>query len=438
MEDINLHFTGDIHAVTSANNLLSALIDNHIKQGNDLGINPENISWKRCLDLNDRALREVQVGLEGEINGSPRLDGFNISVASEVMAILSLAQDLNDLKKRLSEIIIGYSFKNKAIKAKDLKAEGSMTVLLKDAFKPNLIQTLEHTPAIMHGGPFANIAHGCNSIRATKLALKLGEIVLTEAGFGADLGAEKFMNIKCRVANLKPDAVVLVATTRALKYNGGIAKEKTSKNNLEALKKGIVNLEKHIENMKKFKVPLIVSLNYFSDESQDEIDFIKKTCEKLGAEFAISKVWEKGGKGGIDLAQKVVDTLETKESNYSPLYKIEDSIKNKIEIISKEIYGAKNVVYSKEAQKQIENLEVLKKDKLPICMAKTQYSLSDNPKKLGRPENFEITIKELRLSAGAGFIVALAGNIMTMPGLPKVPAAEKIDVDDKGEIVGLF
>ena len=438
MEDINLHFTGDMHAVTSANNLLSALIDNHIKQGNDLGINPENISWKRCLDLNDRSLREVQVGLGGKINGIPRLDGFNISVASEVMAILCLAKDLKDLKKRLGEIIIGYSFDKKNITAHDLKAEGAMTALLKDAFKPNLVQTLENTPAIMHGGPFANIAHGCNSIRATKIALKLGDIVLTEAGFGADLGAEKFMNIKCPIAKIKPDAIVLVATTRALKYNGGVKKEETDQHNLEALKKGIVNLEKHIENMQKFKVPIIVSLNYFSGESENEIDFIKKTCQKHNVEFAISKVWEKGGEGGVDLAKKVIETLETKESNYKPLYKIEDSIKNKINIIAKEIYGAEKVIFSEKALKQIQDLEKLNQDKFPICMAKTQYSLSDDPKKLGRPKNFTITIKELQLSAGAGFIVALAGNIMTMPGLPKKPAAKNIDIDDNGEIVGLF
>jgi len=438
MEDINLHFTGDMHAVTSANNLLSALIDNHIKQGNDLGINPENISWKRCLDLNDRSLREVQVGLGGKINGIPRLDGFNISVASEVMAILCLAKDLKDLKKRLGEIIIGYSFDKKNITAHDLKAEGAMTALLKDAFKPNLVQTLENTPAIMHGGPFANIAHGCNSIRATKIALKLGDIVLTEAGFGADLGAEKFMNIKCPIAKIKPDAIVLVATTRALKYNGGVKKEETDQHNLEALKKGIVNLEKHIENMQKFKVPIIVSLNYFSGESENEIDFIKKTCQKHNVEFAISKVWEKGGEGGVDLAKKVIETLETKESNYKPLYKIEDGIKNKINIIAKEIYGAEKVIFSEETLKQIQDLEKLNQDKFPICMAKTQYSLSDDPKKLGRPKNFTITIKELQLSAGAGFIVALAGNIMTMPGLPKKPAAKNIDIDDNGEIVGLF
>ncbi len=438
MEDINLHFTGDMHAVTSANNLLSALIDNHIKQGNDLGINPENISWKRCLDLNDRSLREVQVGLGGKINGIPRLDGFNISVASEVMAILCLAKDLKDLKKRLGEIIIGYSFDKKNITAHDLKAEGAMTALLKDAFKPNLVQTLENTPAIMHGGPFANIAHGCNSIRATKIALKLGDIVLTEAGFGADLGAEKFMNIKCPIAKIKPDAIVLVATTRALKYNGGVKKEETDQHNLEALKKGIVNLEKHIENMQKFKVPIIVSLNYFSGESENEIDFIKKTCQKHNVEFAISKVWEKGGEGGVDLAKKVIETLETKESNYKHLYKIEDSIKNKINIIAKEIYGAEKVIFSEETLKQIQDLEKLNQDKFPICMAKTQYSLSDDPKKLGRPKNFTITIKELQLSAGAGFIVALAGNIMTMPGLPKKPAAKNIDIDDNGEIVGLF
>lgn len=438
MEDINLHFTGDLHAITSANNLLSALIDNHIKQGNNLRINPKKILWKRCLDLNDRALREVQVGLGGEINGTPRLDGFNISAASEVMAILCLARDLNDLKKRLSKIIIGYSFDDKIIRAHDLKAEGAMTALLKDALKPNLVQTLENTPAIMHGGPFANIAHGCNSIRATEMALKLGDIVLTEAGFGADLGAEKFMDIKCQVADLKPDAIVLVTTTRALKYNGGVLKENATQNNIQALKKGIVNLKKHIENLKKFGVPIIVSLNYFLGEAQDEIDFIQETCKKLGAEFAISKVWEKGGEGGIDLAKKVINTLETKESKYKPLYDTKNSIKNKIEKIAKEIYGAGQVIYSEETLEQIKNLEKLNQDKLPICIAKTQYSLSDDPKKLGQPENFDFHIKELRLSAGAGFIVALAGNIMTMPGLPKKPAAENINIDDEGEIMGLF
>ena len=438
MEDINLHFTGDLHAITSANNLLSALIDNHIKQGNKLKIDLKEITWKRCLDLNDRSLRKIKIGLGGKINGEERIDGFNISVASEIMAIFSLAKNLPDLKKRLGNIIIAKSLDNKIIKAKDLKAEGAMTALLKDAFKPNLIQTLENTPALMHGGPFANIAHGCNSIRATQLALKLGDIVLSEAGFGADLGAEKFMNIKSPLAKLKPKAVVLVATTRALKYNGGIKKENSHKANLKALKKGIVNLEKHIENMQKFKVPIIVSLNYFSQEDKKEIDFIKNICKKHKVEFAVSQVWEKGGKGGVDLALKLVQILKENKSKFKPLYSPNDSISNKIKIIAREIYGAKGVNFSSLAKKQIREIEKIKEDKLPICMAKTQYSLSDDPKKLGRPENFKITIKELRLSAGAGFIIALAGNIMTMPGLPKNPASENIDVNSEGKIIGLF
>jgi len=437
MEDINLHFTGDMHAITSANNLLASLIDNHIKFGNDLGIDSTQISWKRCVDLNDRVLRNVIVGLGGKLHGTPREDGFNITVASEIMAILCLADDLKDLKKRLGNIVIGYSFTGLPITAQDLKADGSMAVLLRDAIKPNLVQTLENTPAIMHGGPFANIAHGCNSVRATKTALKLSDIVLTEAGFGADLGAEKFLNIKCRLAKLKPDCIVLVATTRALRYNGGAGKA-WSENNLNAIKKGIVNLEKHIDNLQKFGVPVVVTLNSFVTDSKEESEFVRNRCEELGAEFALSEVWEKGGKGGVALAKKVLETLETKTSDFKVLYDEKDSIENKIEIIAKEIYGANTIKLSTKAQKQIVKLIEIGQDKLPICMAKTQYSLSDDQTKLGRPENFDVTIKELRLSAGAGFIVALAGDIMTMPGLPKKPAAEDIDVNDLGQVVGLF
>jgi formate--tetrahydrofolate ligase len=438
MEDINLHFTGDMHAITSANNLLSALIDNHIKFNNELRIDPTKITWKRCLDLNDRNLRQVTVGLGGKANGNPREDGFNITVASEVMAILCLSKDLKDLKERLGNIIIGYNLEKEPIYARDIKAEGSMTALLKDAIKPNLVQTLENTPAIMHGGPFANIAHGCNSVRATRYALKLSSLVLTEAGFGADLGAEKFMDIKCRLAGLKPDAVVLVATTRALRYNGGTDVKTVSEVNLEAIKKGIVNLEKHIKNLQLFDVPVVVTLNHFITDSEEEIEFIKNRCTELKADFAISKVWEKGGEGGIDLAKKVVETLENKKSDFKVLYSEKKNIKEKINTIATKIYGANKINYSALAEKQIIELEAMHKDKLPICMAKTQYSLTDDPKKLGAPNNFEVTIRELRLSAGAGFIVALLGDMMTMPGLPKIPASEAIDVDDKGKIVGLF
>ncbi|MCK5060928.1 formate--tetrahydrofolate ligase [Candidatus Parcubacteria bacterium] len=438
MEDINLHFTGDMHAITSANNLLSALIDNHLQFGNELNIDTRQIKWKRCMDLNDRALRNVVVGLGGRLQGVPREDGFNISVASEIMAILCLAEDLIDLKKRLGKIIIAYTKDNKPITANNLKAQGAMAVLLKDAIKPNLVQTLENTPAIMHGGPFANIAHGCNSLRATKLALKLADIALTEAGFGADLGAEKFFNIKCRLGGLKPGAVVLVATTRALRYNGGALMSEVNKNNLTAVKKGFVNLEKHIENLQKFNVPIVVALNIFTNDNKTEIEFIKNKCESLGASFAISEVWEKGGVGGVDLANKVIETLKNKKSDFKVLYDEKLAILEKINIIAKEIYGAASVNFTPKALKEIKRLEELGLDKMPICMAKTQYSLSDDPKKLGRPKDFEITIREIRLSAGAGFIVAMAGDIMTMPGLPKVPAAENIDIDKTGTIHGLF
>lgn len=438
MEDINLHFTGDMHAITSANNLLASLIDNHIQFGNDLKIDITQITWKRCLDLNDRTLRDVVVGLGGKANGSPREDGFNITVASEVMAILCLSNDLDDLKTRLGRIIIGYSTEGNPITAKDLKADGAMTVLLKDALKPNLVQTLENTPAIMHGGPFANIAHGCNSVQATRYALKLGEVVITEAGFGADLGAEKFFDIKCRLAGLKPDAVVLVATTRALRYNGGVAKASVNENNLEAIKIGIVNLEKHIENLQLFGVPVVVALNAFSSDSKEETYFIKTRCEELGAEFAVSKVWEKGGEGGVELAKKVVEILDKGEAEFKFLYDEQESIRMKIETIAKKIYGASGVTFAPKAEKDMKRIEDLGQGTLPVCMAKTQYSLSDDPNKLGRPTGFEITIRELRLSAGAGFIVVLAGDIMTMPGLPRRPSAEVIDVDGEGNVVGLF
>lgn len=437
MEDINLHFTGDMHAITSANNLLASLIDNHIKFGNELQIDPIQISWKRCVDLNDRVLRNVIVGLGGKLHGTPREDGFNITVASEIMAILCLATDLSDLKQRLANIIIGYNFDKEPVYARDLKAEGSMTALLKDAIKPNLVQTLENTPAIMHGGPFANIAHGCNSVQATRFALKLSNITITEAGFGADLGAEKFLNIKCRLAKLKPDCIVLVATTRALRYNGGAGKE-FNENNLEAIKKGIVNLEKHIQNLQQFGVPVVVTLNSFVTDSKKETDFIQKRCEEMGARFALSEVWEKGGEGGVELAKTVVKTLAEKKPKFKVLYDESDSIKDKIETIAQKIYGASKINYTGKAEKQILQLENMKQDKLPICMAKTQYSFSDDQNKLGAPENFEITVRELRLSAGAGFIVAILGDIMTMPGLPQKPAAEEIDVDDQGKITGLF
>lgn len=438
MEDLNLHFTGDFHAITSANNLLAAMLDNHIQQGNALQIDPRQVVWKRCLDMNDRCLRNVVVGLGNKMDGMVREDHFVITVASEIMAILCLADDIDDLKKRLGRIIVAYTFAGEPVTADDLQATGAMTALLKDAIKPNLIQTLEHTPALVHGGPFANIAHGCNSVRATKMALKMSDITITEAGFGADLGAEKFFDIKCRKAGLKPDAVVLVATVRALKYNGGVAKSDLAEENLEALKKGIVNLEKHIENIQKYDVPVIVTLNSFITDTEAENTFIREFCEERGCEFALSEVWEKGGEGGIALAEKVLDTLENKESHFHTLYEDELSLKEKIEKIATEIYGAKGVVYEPAASKQLAKIEDMGFGNLPICMAKNQYSLSDDAKKLGRPENFDIHIREVYVSAGAGFVVALTGAIMTMPGLPKVPAANGIDVSEDGMITGLF
>ena len=438
MEDLNLHFTGDFHAITSANNLLAAMLDNHIQQGTALGIDPRNIVWKRCVDMNDRVLRNIVVGLGNKMDGMVREDHFVITVASEIMAILCLADDLADLKRRLGRIIVAYTFEGNPVTADDLQATGAMTALLKDAIKPNMIQTLEHTPALVHGGPFANIAHGCNSVRATKLALKISDITITEAGFGADLGAEKFMDIKCRKAGLKPDAVVLVATVRALKYNGGVAKQDLGEENLEALKKGIVNLEKHIENIQKYGVPVVVTLNSFVTDTEAENEFIRSFCEERDCEFALTKVWEKGGEGGIELAEKVLDTLENKESNFHVLYEDELSLTEKIEKISKEIYGANGVVYEPAAKKQLAKIEEMGFGHFPICMAKNQYSLSDDAKKLGRPENFDIHIREVYVSAGAGFVVALTGAVMTMPGLPKVPAANNIDVTDDGKITGLF
>lgn len=438
MEDLNLHFTGDFHAITSANNLLAALLDNHIQQGNELGIDPRQVVWKRCLDMNDRVLRNVIVGLGNKTDGMVREDHFVITVASEIMAILCLASDMQDLKERLGKIIVAYTFKGDPVTASDLNAVGSMAALLKDAMKPNLIQTLEHTPALVHGGPFANIAHGCNSVRATKTALKMADYVITEAGFGADLGAEKFFDIKCRMADLKPDAVVLVATIRALKYNGGVKKEDLSAENLKALQAGIVNLEKHIENLHKYGVPIVVTLNSFVTDTKAEIDFVQKFCEDRNCEFALSEVWEKGGEGGIALADKVLDTLENKESRFKVLYEDSLSLKEKIETISSEIYGAGGVSYSPAAEKQLQKLEELGFGNMPVCMAKTQYSLSDNPAFLGRPVGFEMSVREVYVSAGAGFVVALTGAVMTMPGLPKKPAAYQIDVDEDGRITGLF
>ncbi len=438
MEDLNLHFTGDFHAITSANNLLAAMLDNHIQQGNTLGIDPRQVVWKRCVDMNDRVLRNIVVGLGRKTDGMVREDHFVITVASEIMAILCLADDLADLKRRLGRIIVAYNFKGEPVTADDLQATGAMAALLKDAIKPNLIQTLEHTPALVHGGPFANIAHGCNSVRATKMALKLSDITVTEAGFGADLGAEKFFDIKCRMAGLKPDAVVLVATVRALKYNGGVAKADLAEENLDALAKGIVNLEKHIENIQKYGVPVIVTLNSFVTDTDAENAFIEKFCRERGCEFALSEVWEKGGEGGVDLAQKVLETLETKESNFHTLYNDELSLKDKIRTIAQEIYGAHDVVYEPAAEKQLAKIESMGFGSFPICMAKNQYSLSDDATKLGRPENFDIHIREVYVSAGAGFVVALTGAVMTMPGLPKVPAANGIDVTDDGKITGLF
>ena len=438
MEDLNLHFTGDFHAITSANNLLAAILDNHIQQGNELQIDPRQIIWKRCLDMNDRVLRNIVVGLGNKMDGMVREDHFVITVASEIMAILCLASDMHDLKERLGRIIVAYNFAGQPVTAGDLKAVGSMAALLKDAMKPNLIQTLEHTPALVHGGPFANIAHGCNSIRATKAALKMADYVITEAGFGADLGAEKFFDIKCRMGGLKPDAVVLVATVRALKYNGGVAKSELSKENLEALKAGISNLEKHIENLHKYRVPIVVTLNAFVSDTEEEIRFVRQFCEERGCEFAISKVWENGGEGGIELAQKVLETLEEKESHFQVLYGDELSLKEKIHAVATEIYGADGVSYAPAAEKQLRKLEELGFGELPVCMAKTQYSLSDDPTLLGRPSGFQLNVREAYVSAGAGFVVVLTGAVMTMPGLPKEPAAYRIDVDDNGKITGLF
>ena len=438
MEDLNLHFTGDFHAITSANNLLAALLDNHIQQGNEKRIDPRQVVWKRCVDMNDRVLRNVVVGLGKKSDGTVREDHFVITVASEIMAILCLANDLADLKRRLDRIIVAYDYDGNPVTAKDIKATGAMAALLKDAIKPNLVQTLEHTPALVHGGPFANIAHGCNSVRATKTALKLGDIAITEAGFGADLGAEKFMDIKCRVAGLAPDAVVLVATIRALKYNGGVAKDQLSKSNLDALKKGIVNLEKHIENIQKFDVPVIVTLNSFITDTPEEIAFVKEFCEERDCEFALAEVWKKGGKGGVELAEKVVKTLETKESKFHPLYADELPLAEKIETIAKEIYGARGVIFENTAKKQLAKIEEMGFGSFPVCMAKNQYSLSDDAKLLGRPKDFDIHIREVYVSAGAGFVVALTGAVLTMPGLPKSPAAYQIDVTDDGKITGLF
>ena len=438
MEDLNLHFTGDFHAITSANNLLAALLDNHIQQGNELGIDPRQIVWKRCMDMNDRVLRNIVVGLGSKMDGMVREDHFVITVASEIMAILCLADDMHDLKRRLGRIIVAYTFDGKPVTADDLKATGAMAALLKDALKPNLIQTLEHTPAIVHGGPFANIAHGCNSVRATKTALKLADYVITEAGFGADLGAEKFFDIKCRKAGLAPDAVVLVATVRALKYNGGVAKADLGTENLDALKKGIVNLEKHIENLQKFGVPVVVTLNSFVTDTKAETDYVEQFCRERGCEFALSEVWEKGGKGGIELANKVLLTLEQKESHFKPLYPDDMSLEDKIATVAREIYGADGVTYSAAAKKELKRIADMGMSSFPVCMAKTQYSLSDDHTKLGRPNGFTINVREVYVSAGAGFVVAVTGSIMTMPGLSKNPAAYGIDVNDDGVITGLF
>lgn len=440
MEDINLHFTGDMHAITAANNLLCALIDNHMQQGNALGIDPRRILFKRCLDMNDRALRNVIVGLGGKMNGVPREDGFIITVASEIMAILCLADDLNDLKKRIAGILVGYTYDNKPVFARDLNAQGAMTALLKDALKPNLVQTLENTPVLMHGGPFANIAHGCNSVRATKLALKLGDYVITEAGFGSDLGAEKFFDIKCRYAGLSPDCVVVVATVRALKYNGGIPKAELASENVEALRQGIVNLKAHVENMQKFGVPVAVAINRFHTDTEAEIAVVDQCCKELGVPYALSEVFAKGGEGGIELAETVLDVLEKNEGQceFKPIYELKQPLENKIEAVCKNIYGADGVEYSAAAKKAIAEITDLGFGNLPVCMAKTQYSLSDDPKKLGRPTGFIIHVSEVKVSAGAGFVVVLTGSIMTMPGLPKRPSAELIDVDEKGSISGLF
>lgn len=438
MEDINLHFTGDLHAITTANNLLSAMVDNHIQQGNTLCIDPRRIVWKRAVDMNDRALRNVIVGLGGTMQGIPREDHFQITVASEIMAIFCLAENLKDLKERLGKIIVAYTYDNEPVTAKDIEADGAMTALLKDALKPNLVQTLENTPAFIHGGPFANIAHGCNSVRATKLSLKLSDIVVTEAGFGADLGAEKFFDIKCRKAGLHPDAVVLVATIRALKYNGGVAKADLGEENVEAVKKGFVNLEKHIENLQKYHVPVVVTLNHFVSDTDAEVAYVKKCCEAMGATFALSEVWEKGGAGGAALADCLLQILETKKSSFTYLYEDDLSIEEKIQKVCKEIYGAGAVSFSPKAKKDLENIRRLGFEHFPVCIAKNQYSLSDNPSLLGRPEGFTVNVKEMTISAGAGFIVVLLGDIMTMPGLPKKPAACNINIDENGNIIGLF
>ena len=439
MEDLNLHFTGDFHAITAANNLLAAMLDNHIMHGNELRIDTKRVVWKRCMDMNDRALRNIVIGLGNKTDGVVREDHFIITVASEIMAILCLAEDMADLKKRLSKIIVAYNMDGDPVTASDLKAVGSMAALLKDAIHPNMIQTLENTPVLIHGGPFANIAHGCNSVRATKLALKLGDYAVTEAGFGADLGAEKFMDIKCRLSGLSPDAVVIVATVKALKYNGGVPKDQLGKENLEAVKKGIVNLDKHIENIKKFGVPVVVTLNSFITDTEAEYQFIKEHCEALGCEFALSSVWAKGGEGGLELAGKVLETLDNKKSDFKPIYKDEASLKDKIETVAKEIYGAASVSYSDAASKELKHIEEMGFGNLPVCMAKTQYSLSDNPSLLGRPEGFDLNVRDVYVNAGAGFVVVLTGKILTMPGLPKSPAAERIDYDEEaGLITGLF
>ena len=438
MEELNLHFTGDFHAITSANNLLAAMLDNHIQQGNELGVDTRAVVWKRCLDMNDRVLRNAVVGLGNKTDGTVREDHFVITVASEIMAVLCLATDMEDLKERLGRMVVAYNYQGQPVTAGQLQAVGAMAALLKDALKPNLIQTLEHTPALVHGGPFANIAHGCNSVRATKAALKMADYVITEAGFGADLGAEKFFDIKCRMSGLKPDAVVLVATIRALKYNGGVPKADLAAENIKALKEGIANLQKHIENLHKYGVPIVVTLNSFVTDTEAETSFVKQFCEDHGCEFAISQVWEKGGEGGIALAEKVLKTLENKKSNFRVLYDNELSLKEKIETVAKEIYGADGVNYAAQASKQIAKLEELGYGKLPVCIAKNQYSLSDDPELLGRPEHFEITVREAYVSAGAGFVVVLTGTVMTMPGLPKKPAAYNIDVNEDGVITGLF
>ena len=438
MDDLNLHFTGDFHAITSANNLLAAMLDNHIQQGNKLQIDTKQIVWKRCVDMNDRVLRNITVGLGRKVDGVTREDHFIITVASEIMAILCLAQDMADLKERLAKIIVAYTYSGEPVTAGQINAVGAMAALLKDAIRPNLVQTLEHTPVLVHGGPFANIAHGCNSLRATKTALKLADYTITEAGFGADLGAEKFMDIKCRIGNLKPDAIVLVATVRALKYNGGAAKEQLGEENMQALKAGIVNLEKHIENIAKFGVPCVVTLNRFVTDTSAELAFVQEFCESRGCEFALSEVWEKGGEGGTALAKKLVETIETKTSGFHYLYEEEKSLKEKMATIAREIYGAGEVIFDSAAEQQIARIEKLGYGRLPVCMAKNQYSLSDDKTKLGRPQNFPIHIRDVYVSAGAGFVVALTGTIMTMPGLPKVPAAEKVDVNENGKITGLF